>query len=42
MGKTISIKFNQSKEGQKLAHKIMETLRKNILKTKERKENGSK
>ena len=40
MGKTVSIKFDHSKKGQKLALKIMETLRKNIPKNKERKKNG--
>jgi DNA topoisomerase IA len=41
MGKTISIKFDQDKEGQKLAYKIMNVLRRNVPKTKERKKNGS-
>jgi hypothetical protein len=36
MGKTISIKFDQSKEGQKDALKIMSVLRKNIPKKKKR------
>lgn len=42
MGKTISIKFDQSKEGQKGALKIMSILRKNIPKKKREIKNGNR